>query len=397
MANIRVIKTEEQHLEYLSAVERLILRQDKLSPAEVENLELLSVIIEAYENGKYPIDPVDPIEAIKFRMHEKGMKQSDLIPIIGTSGRVSEILSRKRPLTVSMIRALSQALGISADVLIGTDQEFGSPNEIDWSKFPIKEIASRGWLGSINIKKDDAARFLQEFVLSSGLEFGMANFRRTLFGDAHSPTTTYAIHAYLARVIQTARAQGVGQPAFVEGTITKDFLQELAQLSWFSTGPALALEFLRKNGVSVVIEPQLKGTHLDGAALRDVDGRPIIAMTIRYDRLDNFWFTLMHEVAHLWKHLPDDKSAYVDDLSRNSEDSREAEANKIAAESFIPRLVWRRSDAYLKPSHASVEKLSHDLRIHPAVIAGRIQRERGDYSILRELLGQNEVRRILKL
>jgi HTH-type transcriptional regulator/antitoxin HigA len=397
MANIRIIKTEEQHLEYLSAVERLIRRQDKLTPAEVENLELLSVIIEAYENRKYPIDPVDPIEAIKFRMHEKGMRQSDLIPIIGTSGRVSEILSRKRPLTVSMIRALSQALGISADVLIGTDQESGSPNEIDWSKFPIKEIASRGWLGSINIKKDDAARFVQEFVLSSGLEFGMANFRRTLFGDAHSPTTTYAIYAYLARVIQTARAQRVGQPKFVEGTITEDFLKELAQLSWFSTGPALAIEFLRKNGISVVIEPQLKGTHLDGAALRDVDGWPIIALTIRYDRLDNFWFTLMHEVAHLWKHVPDDKSAYVDDLSRNSEDVREAEANKIASESFIPRIVWRRSDAYLNPSHASVQKLSHDLRIHPAIIAGRIQRERGDYSILRELLGQNEVRRILEL
>lgn len=397
MTNFRVIKTEEQHLEYLDAVEKLILKQEKLSKVEVENLELLSVIIEAHENGKYPIDPVDPIEAIKFRMHEKGMKQSDLIPIIGTSGRVSEILSRKRPLTVSMIRALSHALGISADVLIGTDEESTAPGEIDWSKFPIKEIISRGWLGRPNLNKESAVNYIQEYVLSSGLNFGSANFRRTLFGDANSPTTTYALYAYLARVIQRAREQTDGKARYIEGTISESFLQQLAKLSWFETGPALALEFLRNSGVAVVIEPQLKGLHLDGAALRDVDGRPIIALTIRYDRIDNFWFTLMHEVAHIWKHIPDDTTAYVDDMSRESEDSREAEANKIAAESFIPRLVWRRSSAYLKPNRETVEMLSRDLRIHPAIIAGRIQKERGDYSILRDLLGQNEVGRILGL
>ena len=71
-----------------------------LSKAESERLELLTVLLEAYENSKYPVEPPDAIDAIQFRMHENGLKQVDLIPYFGTSSRVSEVLSRKRPLTV---------------------------------------------------------------------------------------------------------------------------------------------------------------------------------------------------------------------------------------------------------------------------------------------------------
>lgn len=88
---------------------------------------------------------------------------------------------------------------------------------------------------------------------------------------------------------------------------------------------------------------------LDGAALLDTDGTPIIGLTLRNDRIDNFWFTLIHEVAHIWKHMDDNSEAILDDLERPSEDKREAEANRIAREAFIPRSIWKRSDAYLNP------------------------------------------------
>lgn len=395
---IRVIKTDDQYLEYLSKIESIIRKSDEATPDELELIKVLSVVIESYENNKYPIDPIDPIEAIKFRLHEKGMKQSDLVPYIGTSGRVSEILSRKRPLTVPMIRALSQALGISADVLIAEATDKQNSPEINWSKFPIKEILGRGWLGSIEkISKSSVERTIQEFIFSSGLQVQHANFRRTLSGDADSPTTTYALYAWLARVIQRAREQWSDLPEFDKRVIDRDFMQRLAQLSWLSSGPVLAIEFLQKSGIAVVIEPHLRGTNLDGAALLDSNRRPIVALTIRYDRVDNFWFTLLHEVAHVAHHLDGDDIAFVDDTTRLSADNIEAEANKIASESFIPRLVWKRSDAYLRPSKSSVEELARELRIHPAIIVGRIQRERGDYSILRELLGQNEIRRALSM
>jgi HTH-type transcriptional regulator/antitoxin HigA len=397
MTKIRVIRTEEQYLEYLANIEDIILKGDKASPSEIESLELMSVVVAAYEKSSYPIDPIDPIEAIRFRLHEKGLKQADLIPLIGTSGRVSEILSRKRPLTVSMIRALSQGLGISADVLVGAGEFEGKQEGVDWSKFPVREILSRGWLGDVmTLDKISVAHSIQSFIETSGLKFEHTRFRRTLVGDADSPTATYSLYAWLARVIQKARDQEAHLPAFDVASISSDFLRELAQLSWLQSGPALAVEFLQKHGIAVVFETHLRGTNLDGAALKDINGRPIIGLTLRYDRIDNFWFTILHELAHIWKHLPDSNVAFVDDTTRQSENKFEAEANRIASESFIPRLVWRRSDAYLRADRSSIENLARQLRIHPAIIVGRIQRERGDYSILRDVLGQGDVSHILK-
>ena len=146
-----MIRTEEQYHEYLEEVEGLVSRGSNLSGAEADRLEILSVLIESYENGKYPVEPPDPINAILFRMEERGLKQADLIPYFGTSSRVSEVLKRKRPLTVQMIRAVSLGLGISAETLVGLAQSEPSHNKenIDWSKFPIREMMQRGWLERI--------------------------------------------------------------------------------------------------------------------------------------------------------------------------------------------------------------------------------------------------------
>ena len=110
--NAKVIRTEEQYSAYLEELMQFTANAPALGTPESDRLELISVLIEAYENSKFPIESPDPIDAINFRMKEKNLKQVDLVPYIGTRSRVSEILARKRPLTVSMIRALSIGLGI---------------------------------------------------------------------------------------------------------------------------------------------------------------------------------------------------------------------------------------------------------------------------------------------
>jgi len=117
----KVIRSDEQHQDYLLEIHRLSSLNPLPSTIEGERLELLSVLIESYENAKYPVELPDPIDAIIFRMEEQGLKQADLVPYFGTRSRVSEVLARKRPLTVNMIRALSIGLGISADTLVGID------------------------------------------------------------------------------------------------------------------------------------------------------------------------------------------------------------------------------------------------------------------------------------
>lgn len=391
----KVIRTREQHQMYLDEVHSLIMLNPSLSSPESDRLELLSVLIEDYESKQFPIEAPDPIDAILFRMHEKGLKQSDLAPYFGTASRVSEVLNRKRTLTVDMIRALSLGLGLSLETLIGlsTSKNTLAKNNIDWSKFPIKEMKTRGWLNNfISSVNDSTENVIQNYITQSGLQIGSASFKRKLSGDAQTPNTIYALYAWLARVILQAREKKETLGQYDSTKIDSQFLRELAQLSWFEQGPLLAVEYLEKHGIAVIIEPHLKGTHLDGAALKDSDGMPIIGLSLRYDRLDNFWFTLLHECVHIWRHV-DDMEAFLDDLdSPKSEDRREAEANRLAREAFIPRGVLRRTEAFMVPSRDSVEKLAKELKIHPAIVAGRIRKELGDYTLFSDLIGQHQVK-----
>ncbi len=113
---IKLIKTEN---DYNQALERLeVLFDAKKGTPEGDELELLSILIEQYENAHFPIDLPDPIEAIKFRMEQMGYNQNDLAKIIGLKSRASEILSKKRKLSLEMIRQLHTSLHIPTDVLI---------------------------------------------------------------------------------------------------------------------------------------------------------------------------------------------------------------------------------------------------------------------------------------
>lgn len=393
----RVIKTENQYHSYLSEVQSLLLADPKVGSEDSERLELLTVLLENYEDKKYPVEAPDPIAAIKFRMQEKGLKQTDLVPHFGTRSRVSEVLSGKRPLTLQMIRALSVGLGISAETLISIPEKDDRANqEIDWSRFPAKEMVARGWIQKATGRtKRTIEEQVQEFVAQIGWQLGDAAFKRSISGEAFSPTTKYSLYAWLSRVIQKARERKPNINTYDESALSTKVLKELAQLSWFEEGPKLAIEHLEKIGICVVIEPHLKGTMLDGAALKDVDGTPVIGLTIRHDRLDNFWFTLLHEVVHIWKHVGEDDT-FMDDLdSSASTDKREAEANRLAREALIPRVVWKRSDAYLSPSKETIDSLSRELRVNPAVIAGRIRREKGNYRLFTDLVGHGEVGKVL--
>lgn len=390
----KVIRSDEQHQEYLSEIQRLLTHEPQPGSDQAERLELLSVLVEAFENQKYPIEAPDPISAILFRMQEQGLKQVDLVPYFGTRSRVSEVLGRKRPLTVNMIRALSSGLGISTETLVGvgeTEVAQTEKDEVDWGRFPIKEMIARGWLQKLSNKAvKSTEELVQGFISNVGVKFGNNAFRRTLGGDAYSPATKYALYAWLARVIQKARERKSILGSFDRDQFSATFMRELAQLSWFERGPVLAVEYLEKHGIAVVIEPHLKGTLLDGAAMQDEDGTPIVGLTLRFDRLDNFWFTLLHEVAHIWKHV-DREETFLDNLDSSSEDRREVEANRIAKEALIPRVAWKRSEAYLNPSNLTIDMLSRELKIHPAIIAGRLRKERENYTIFNDLVGHGQV------
>ena len=114
--NIRPIKTKADYRAALKEVEALM-AAERDTP-EGERLDVLVTLVEAYENKHYPLDLPDPVEAIRFRMEQKGMTPKDLVPMIGQINRVYEVLNRRRPLTLAMIQRLHNDLGIPAESLI---------------------------------------------------------------------------------------------------------------------------------------------------------------------------------------------------------------------------------------------------------------------------------------
>lgn len=113
---LKPIRTEAEHAEALAEIERLWDAPE--GSAEADRLEVLTLLVEAYETAHFPIEAPDPIEFIEYVMDSRGLTRKDLEPYIGPRGRVADILNRTRPLSVGMIRRLSSGLGLPADILI---------------------------------------------------------------------------------------------------------------------------------------------------------------------------------------------------------------------------------------------------------------------------------------
>ena len=115
---LKPIKSNKQHQDYLSRAYELMQLDLKPNSAESDELEVISILIEAYEKDNYPIEAPNPIDAILFRLDQMDMSRSELSSLLGSRSRTSEILKGKRKLSIGMIRKLNQHLGISAQTLI---------------------------------------------------------------------------------------------------------------------------------------------------------------------------------------------------------------------------------------------------------------------------------------
>jgi len=204
----------------------------------------------------------------------------------------------------------------------------------------------------------------------------------------------YALAAWNARVcIRTLESSQVAK--YDQAVLTPEFMHELAHLSTLSDGPRKACEYLRNVGISVIIEPHLPETFLDGAAILVEPNRPAIGLTIRHDRLDNFWFVLMHELIHVAKHLSADSTGFYDDLDVDDlSHPQEQEADDLAGEMLVPDREWQTSPARNLRTPDAVEHLARRLRIHPAIVAGKIRHHYKSFRVLNRLVGQGEVRRL---
>lgn len=391
---IKIIKTEEGYKEALKYVEELM-SQNPDSESELgEQLNLLTTLIKDYEANAFPETLPDPIDAIKFRMEQADLKQTDLIPFIGSRSKVSEVLARKRPLTINMIRALEKGLGIPAKVLINEPDEFKNEKDIAWNRFPVREMAKRGYFNNFKSNLDDIRLLIEEFFrpVGSPTQF-VALFRKSYYLRSIKSFNKQALATWSAYVVKRAKDLETSSK-YKNGTIDLSFMQKVAKLSIEENGPILALNLLKDNGIILIIEPHFPQTYLDGATILRENENPVIGLTLRYDRLDNFWFTLMHELAHISLHSDHKDAFYYDDLDTPTDgEDREKEADKLAGEAIIPENKWINSPARLIPSPIAAQSLAKELGINIAIVAGKMRKQNNNYQYLNNIIGQAKIRK----
>ncbi len=391
----KVLKTQEDYDQALAYTETLM-DAEPGSPEEKE-LELFALLIEAYEEEHFPIALPDPIEAIKFRMEQEGLTRKDLIPYLGSASKVSEVLNRKRPLSLNMIRKLHAGLGIPAEVLLQSPgkEKIGEPR-FDIRQYPFGELFKRGYFqfsGSLAMAKEYGEELLGQLFAPFGEQMPQVCYRRTDKG-----VNTNALLAWQARATHLAMQETL--PPYDPEELTTSFFRDLVKLSQFDAGPKLAGEYLNRFGIHLIILAHLPKTYLDGASFMTPGGHPVVGLTLRYDRLDNFWFTLLHELAHIHLHLRDTDSAFFDEIEKQPEtgDPQEREANKFARDMLIPPADWEANKASLlsDASDAALRKFARRMGIHPAIVAGRVRWETGNYTRHSKLLGHKLVRSLFE-
>lgn len=395
----KVIKSDADYEAALAGIDRLLDQELVAGTPEAEEMELLTLLVRQYESSRFPIGIPDPIEAIRFRMEQQNLSQRDLVPFIGSRSKVSEVLSGRRPLTLSMMRGLHSGLGIPARVLLQEREPTDlDESPIQWDRFPLREMVTRGWIEEkILDYRAQTEEVLRRFFGQLGsAQVAVALFRQSHYVRSARDMDRYALTAWTARAMILA---GRNRPKveYKRGSVDRDFMRELARLSFLEEGPLLAQEFLAKHGVAFVVLPHLPRTYLDGAAILAKGETPTVAVTLRYDRIDNFWFCLMHELAHVALHLGGDTAQFFDDLDVDSQgDRREKDADQLAGEALIPEEDWRRSPASRLRSPEAVQQLANQLRIHPAIVAGRYRHEYRSYRVLNQFVGHGLVRRLFR-
>lgn len=374
------IRTAKDHQRALARADALL----GASPGtpEADELEVISLLVERYEQARFPVSFVNAIDAIRFRMEQERLTARDLEPYIGSRARVSEVLSGIRPLSIDMIRALNRHLGIPAESLLQASEGPESSKEVVPSKSAMTRLAATGLLRA----SESFGAFLERAFGKNGIP---ALLRKTRTDRTNAKTDPAALQAWCAASI--LKSQQVKVSSKPVGKLNFEQARQLAQLSAKPNGPKLASKLLADWGVALVFLEHFPGTYLDGAAMCRNDGVKVIALTLRYDRIDNFWFTLLHEFAHVALHLNEDTRIVLDDLEIRSSAAVEDEADRLAQQAFISDELWRgrvRSEF----SVADVQQLAEEAGIHPAIIAGRWQREFRDYRMFSKLLGHGQIR-----
>ncbi|WP_245307529.1 helix-turn-helix domain-containing protein [Rhizobium altiplani] len=326
----------------------------------------------------------------------RGLSQTDLAEGLGLKAQQVQRYEATNYMSASLGRLMEVAniLGVRVSASYGAAEErsegaiyaWSDAGSVEWNKFPLREMAKRGW-----IKGNDLAVSARTwFHQVAGPQFATALHRKKMH-SGNAPNE-HALLAWQARVLQK------GQQDFEAGLIGEfslddRWLDQLVALTKDSNGPRKARDLLGRNGIGMVVQSHLPGTYLDGAAMVAPFGNPVVALTLRFDRLDNFWFVLFHELGHVFLHLYNSlRFDFFDEEDGHQGDQYEEDADKFSLDHLIPQDTWRKCLSRFALTEEAVLIDAEKLGISASIIAGRIRKERNDYRLFSNLVGSGTVR-----
>jgi HTH-type transcriptional regulator/antitoxin HigA len=338
-----------------------------------------------------PAKKFGPGYFIKEQMEYRNWTQEDLAEVMGlTTKHINKILLNKQPITLDTAKILAEIFESTPQYWLNLDTNYrlwlnseptAKEKEADlkgliYERMPIKDMITKGWLQPFNSAKE-----LQNQVLKfwnwDKLDFNIIDEKYLPYLTRKSQAfnqfnASYAITWYQKATIEAAKIK-VGK---YDKNKLENLYQNLYSYTIMDNGINIFIEELAKAGVIFFVLPHLQKTYLDGAAFF-LNENPVIVYTGRYKRIDNFWFTLAHEIAHVLLHLNNELTFVLDNLKDGELNKLEEEANNLASQKLKHHEIANYLQPYLNYlSVTKVEECSVNYNIHPAIIIGKLAHDK---------------------
>jgi len=331
-----------------------------------------------------PAESFPPGEFLREELEERGWTQADLAEIMGRSPLlVNEIITGKRGITPETARGLAAALDTSPELWmrleaawqlskIGSDgTEPVSRRARVFARAPIREMQRRGWIeqtSNPDVLERQLLAFLKIDSLDQRFSLPHAASRSTPYSEPLTPLQ----EVWLARATQIAPAAPAAP--YSQANLTET-LARLKELTHAEREVRHVPRALAEGGIRFIIVQPLPGSKMDGVTFW-LNDTPVIAMTLRLDRIDNFWFVLMHELAHVMNRdglsIDDDIMAH---LSEENLPPKERRANEFAVEQLVPQKQLEGFIARVRPLYSAqrIAAFAANIHVHPSLVIGQLQ------------------------
>lgn len=349
-----------------------------------------------------PAQPIHPGECLKLELKERGWTQHELAEVIGRPAKtISQIISGKLGITPETAIQLAQAFGTTAEYWLNQQTRYqlgqieqGRFDDIKrraklYDRFPIKDMIKRNWI-SAGANIDELEQSVRNFFGADSANGGCAfHFAAKQNAKAYRQEINPVNEAWLQRVKNLAQSQMTNGK--FSRTSARQAIERLSALLLSPEEIRHVPRILSEAGIRFVIVETLPNSRLDAACFWLDDNSPVIGMSLRYDRIDNFWFALRHEMEHVIRGDGRDGAVLDEDITVSADNlpPQEQAANAAAADFCIPA---DKLESYLirTGQYAFAEQkviaFSGVNKIHPGLFVGQLQNRTGKYHMLRKHL-----------